>query len=561
MRNLLPTIALVALLLLLIVTSLRRSVGVSLPRVPHTVILMVPGLAAADLRDTHRAPALVRLAERGVVGVTPAVERCPKRRRLPDDVCGPTYWPTGAAQGTVLLTPYHTDYSAADGYQTVPGTLSVRIINRTHGIVASPGVAVFDDLCRNDRYAPLALQRVTASEREYALRRLNQLIEVLMGPSGLPGDTALVVMAPFPSEEAAKRGERFCPVILWRRAGLSPGLFTSAATRYTPGLLTRNDVAATIAALAGTESPTPTGRVATVIPATNGIPILTRQLGAWTIQAQGGLFQDGLPVLLIPLAVLMIAVFASRRINSNALNGTFLGVSLLLIADLVLGGGLLMRTPLAQEVALGGRTFGFGGAATGLFIGSALFATQLIIHSRERCVLWAGCILITLIHPNLGADTGGGIAAILGFAVLGILNGPREEWRQRTVFLGIPALLLCVGLTGLYVFRNGIHGILATHTLAAFLLHKKWVALFVLEAILCAILWFRPSARLLHREYAALVAVFITSVALLITDDRGIFGATVCLLCAIPSLFAAHSYREEPEHKALEEETAGELSD
>ncbi len=253
------------------------------------------------------------------------------------------------------------DPDAPDGYATDPERVAraaaalfasprqISAVSRTPpGLqpgTAPPGalaVVVFDDLRRADAYAPLALTRATARQRQAALRRLGHLIALLTGnarrqttPGALPQSDVspllraafVLLVAPVASRAAQERGERVAPVALWRRSDLDDekeaprlSLLTSPSTRLTPGLVANTDIAASVAALLGLppgEQRIGAGRAAQTIAQSanpireDGVPaFLARRAFDWAAQGREQRFIRAVPWL---LAALLIAAPLVRK--------------------------------------------------------------------------------------------------------------------------------------------------------------------------------------------------------------------------------------------------------
>lgn len=541
-QRILAPVFLACLLVCLLVAAFWRPGAQEAPPTKHQVVLLVPDLTVQDLRNAENYPALAQLARQSVVAVTPAPQLIVRKsHKLPDDVCSVVDWPVPSGRGNILFVPPATDYSVPDGYRTDGSALGDEILRAMGETQGTPLVAQYDDICRTERYAPLAMPDVTRNQRIESLKRLDPILARLTGEHGLPQDVCLLLVSGAASASSPS-GETLCPVLLWRRAG-APGLLVSQTVRYTPGLITRNDMIATVAALVGRPNPSSTGHGAVVLPDEKSIERLAQGVGVWGHQARARRLIDGLPWLLIPFLALMAAAHFAAGGSIVALRGAYLAVALFLIIDLLLGSPALSRTPLAHEVAAGGRLYGLGGAASGLLVGTGILGIFLFGDKVARLSLWGAILFIVLLIPTLGGDTGGAIAALGGIVTLAVLNGPVLEWYRRALWIGVPAVVLLGAILTVYLFRNGLAGFLAARNPAVYLAHPAWLVMLILLGAGCYYLWKRPGARLHREEYASLIAIFVSTGLFVVADNNGLPGAAACLLCALPWLVVANTPR------------------
>ena len=298
-RNL--TAALLALTLL--AAFLRRTPPSEPLRPAHTVVLLLtPGLSYAEATElvpfdgssgavrgvmTTRSPADSEISPEPLLLAARTTGTGDRTPSMP--ASAPTLGDTLRRAGVHALALTNSDTAAAailglprpdpllsdiprwrqnqgslpDGYVTAPSPFAHALAKAVRD-ASEPGepptliVATFDDLYRDDLYAPFALPSATRAQRQGSRFHLAAALRRLTAPDSpdrLSGDVALLAVTPLPSLDARQRGERLGPVALWRPDSDSslpaPALMTSPSTRSTPGLIAGTDVAATVASLLG----------------------------------------------------------------------------------------------------------------------------------------------------------------------------------------------------------------------------------------------------------------------------------------------------------------------
>jgi hypothetical protein len=539
----LTTPILLIVLIWVIGASLLPSLSRSLPQAERVIVLLTPGLTVDDLRNEKIAPDLARLAKTSAVGVMPAPAPIQlKGRKLPVDACGRWEWLIPAERGTVVFPTYAEDYAAADGYRTEPDELVQEIYKTAQRAKAQPVIALFDDLCRNDRYAPLAMANVTRAEREYALRRLNQ---VAKGLSGLSEGAVLVIVANVPAASAVREGATFCPVLL--RSTKPPKtqnqLLTARSTGFQPGLLTRNDTATTLASLAKYAKPTSTGHIAVRVGSGDAPRSLQNQVQVWTGQGNARKVFDGLYWLLVPLVPLLGAALVASQGKRDVLYGAYFVVASVLILDTLLGNPLLQYTPLAHTVATGGRYYGLGGAASGLLAGSALLGIAIWADNPIRRTLWELIVVLTLGLPQVGGDTGAGMAVYIGFLWLAYSPDAGSAWRTLLLRIGGMTLAAYLVLLLFYGWRNGYEGIIAARLGENWGVTSVWLVIGGVLLVLCLLLWSSRNREETKGDEIGFFAVLATVGGFFLLDNQPFAAGATALLTLIPYLVVANAPR------------------
>jgi hypothetical protein len=517
-----PLIALLLLALLVIGVGLQRRSPVAnpLPSARAVVLILVPNLSLQEVQSLPYVKGLtgVRygvLPTRSSTADPTLEDACAALARGSRSPVGPHSHTLGSTlkengvQAVALDTagaaftetvPLSVsdlksyDSAGPEGGATNPAQLASALEAAVSGKTPALAVATFDDFYRTERNAPISLPRATAEQRRTSASRLDTLLRQLM--DSLPSDTALLLVTPLPSTEAAARGERLGPILLWRREGES-GLLTSPSTRRTPGLIAASDTAATIAALLGLPPAAQrigAGRAAIPTPDTVN---LSHQADCWAFQVRAQKLLVGIPWLLA--GMLLVGVWLQEKRVGQALMlgalslplGLFIaplvvpvrpgfemlvylvalipalvlgGAAVLrpswsrailiaicaitfltLLIDTLLGGPLLGRSPLSYSVVEAARFYGIGNEASGVLLGTATVSLLLLAGASIPTALSAALLLSALTGmPTLGADAGSVAAIFLAFGILGASCTPPKT-RRIALISSLILALLCIG--------------------------------------------------------------------------------------------------------------------
>lgn len=113
-----------------------------------------------------------------------------------------------------------------------------------------------------------------------------------------------------------------------------------------------------------------------------------------------------------------------------------------LVTDAFLGGPLVKFSPLGYDVMLGARFYGIGNEYMGILVGSSLLAALV---ARERwpkmataTLMWFFVVVFVLASPELGANAGGTITALIAFP---LAYGLEERGGRRATAMAVLAVL------------------------------------------------------------------------------------------------------------------------
>ncbi|MGE5599610.1 MAG: hypothetical protein ACM3XS_09545 [Bacteroidota bacterium] len=341
-----------------------------------------------------------------------------------------------------------------------------------------------------------------------ALRRVDEFTGWLLRAGRRPSRIMLFVACPPLSRMAT--GERLTPLILWGR-GVKPGLAYSGSTRQA-GVVLPFDATATIAAQFGLAAGLSTGRPissrpgkAAALPGyyaylirnyrqrspllqAYGYALLIAALCALVLEIRGHtrpaemarcllcglaavpvallllgaapLGPTWLTILLTLVSAILWGLVCHRALPAGAARPAAVGLAatLVVLADVLFGSPLLRRSLLGYSPVFGARFYGLGNEYLGVALGGIILGgaslTALPVR-RAGSFLPAFFALATLIvaAPRLGANIGGGIAAVAGLGYTAyILLGRRIGWREGGILAA--ALLALLGFLALFDLRG-----------------------------------------------------------------------------------------------------------
>lgn len=315
----------------------------------------------------------------------------------------------------------------------------------------------------------LQVERERMSPAAYAAARRRALVRA----DGLAGALAaaldprrdlLLVLSPFPSEEARLLGAFLTPAVAWGR-GITPGLITSATTRQ-PGVAANLDLAPTVLAAYGlAPAPAMYGRPMRVAPAgdpvastdalyrrtlanhlrrpflvkayiTLQIVVLLAALAGFGLRLSTSRVIRPLLVALtaVPLAYLLLALWPLASVGVSALAAGGLTVALAGLAllagrgdplapfalvasatvlavgaDAAAGSRLMESSPLGHSLIAGARYYGVGNEYMGVLLGSSVIG---------------GAILIDRVPAGRGGAVARGVVAAVWAITLFLLASP-----------------------------------------------------------------------------------------------------------------------------------------
>jgi hypothetical protein len=238
------------------------------------------------------------------------------------------------------------------------------------------------------------------------------------------------------------------------------------------------------------------------------------------------------------------------------------------LVDLLFGTPLGVRSPLAFQIAGGGRFYGVDDGVLGVVVGAEVLAVALIVERlRSRrlvpaVVAVAFAVSVWLLGaPSYGSKFGAALTAVPAFGVLAVVLGGKRFTLRSALAIAIAT----VGGTGLLIFvdalrkpeaqshvaravegRSNVGAIISRKVHAQWVIgaHTIWLpAILVFAAALGVVMWRR---RALFAEVfgwqplyrMALIASVVAGIAGLLFNDGGVVTTAPIALFAATATFA-----------------------
>ena len=233
------------------------------------------------------------------------------------------------------------------------------------------------------------------------------------------------------------------------------------------------------------------------------------------------------------------------------------------LIDLLFGTPLGVRSPLAFQVAGGGRFYGIDGGMLGVVVGAEIFAAALLIE-RARDQRRAGQLMALIFAasvwllgaPSYGSKFGAALTAVPAFGVLALLMAGKRLTRASVALIAIAALAVTGLLIAVDALRTSgtqshvaraVEGRSSAWAIITRKVHLQWVttvhtiwtpAILVFAGAVAIVLWRRRDlvARALEWHTLlrpALLAALVGGIAGFVFNDGGV------LVTAPIAMFAA----------------------
>jgi hypothetical protein len=437
--------------------------------------LSVALLGNADIGDTPRRHAALLLMDKD--GLIPAGDV--SRHNLQFD----TSWPLG----------WRTNYT----------TLATAIAQ-----YASYDLLVVEcaDLSRLDASRPQMLATVWQKKRQEACAELGRFLQQLLNNYGPTQGVTVMLVSPTPSTKHVRSGHWLTPLLVWQ-PNAPAGLLYSTTTR-TAGVLTNLDVAPAILAIVSAQLHNSPLRIrsqsfaldwaqhsfAHMAAIHDRRPMVLQTYVVFCIglflfallvmwQATKGLHAPAAwPLSLLftaafPLALLWLPTIATNSAltslaissvlafalawaawhfgghGSHSFGLLFAITTLALVVDICFDSPLIRRSFLGYDAMVGARYYGLGNEYMGLLLATTILTTGIMLDQRTRRSMYPiACLLLAVVAlaigaPFLGANNGGGVAALVGFATtVYYWRGQRVTWPQILFIAGLLSVALALAL-------------------------------------------------------------------------------------------------------------------
>ena len=235
-----------------------------------------------------------------------------------------------------------------------------------------------------------------------------------------------------------------------------------------------------------------------------------------------------------------------------------------LTADIISGSPLIRNSFLGFDAMVGARYYGIGNEYTGVLLASALLAAGIALDYRKGR-LYSAAILFALVFvtvvvgaPFWGANNGGGLSAVAGFAAAGwFLLGRKITARSLLAIGGLLAVSLVLALVadfwinksnpshlGLLYIDIKAHGIaplldIVQRKLAMnwkLMKYTIWTKVLVVSLAVCLALLYRPTKHVRDlfgqapRQLAVTKGALVTALIALLVNDSGVVAAATAMI-------------------------------
>ncbi|WP_408954796.1 hypothetical protein [Natroniella sp. ANB-PHB2] len=459
-----------------------------------------------------------------------------------------------------------------------------------------------------------------AQEKEAAIKRVDNLLGEVINKIDLEKDH-LFVVTPTPSKQGIRKGDRLT-ITLAVGPEIESGLLTSGTTRRA-GLITNRDLASTIYNYLTAQNAKLSGRVINSISSDYSIDYLQRlnQMIKSTFSWRPTLIKGFILLQIITLALAgslilvksnkynlkqiikyliviilwlpnffllsrfvvlqeMIAVVVGWIIFSLYLSYLLINktsnhlkvilipalvMTTLLVVDLWSGGRLIRLSILGYSPVIGARFYGIGNEFMGILIGSSVIGLTTVKEIKLQVsnlilLILFGLLILTVGHPQLGANFGGLVTAVIVYSSTYF----KLEGYDLDLKLGLKIIVIAIVIIGLIIVAD-LSGQFATRTHLAqavsggprnllLIMYRKLSMNFkllgwtiwskvLLSFILILILLFKKPQGMLKEileRYPNLSAGFsgllIGSIITMLINDSGVVAAATLLLYPVFSL-------------------------
>lgn len=409
--------------------------------------------------------------------------------------------PLGDVSKDILARDVYRPYSVKTDYE--------RLWNETHWFARQSDVLVIQtgDTWRADEFRASTTDAMLEKYRSQAILDADAFIGRLMDTVDLNRDMILVI-TPYPSVKALAKSNSLTPFIIAGK-GILPGWATSATTKRA-GVITNLDIAPTVLKFFDIPISSPMlGHAVTsvhtlktpedLLAFNNRLVLIYKQrpkliqafIGfqlvvlltafsllqfkkEWSIYIAPFLYSisfiptsfilmslwqqsDMLWTVLGLIAVTVVMTYTSMKVFDTWIKR--IGFSSLLIAalivwDLVFNDAMLMKgSALGYDVIAGSRYYGIGNEFMGVLVAASLVGT-ISLAERYPLPMWRfilpviyGSIFYILVHPSIGTNVGGAIAAFAGFGMALMLL-----WRIKINVSTVTALAASMAVILLAIF-------------------------------------------------------------------------------------------------------------
>ncbi|KAB3527623.1 hypothetical protein [Alkaliphilus serpentinus] len=376
------------------------------------------------------------------------------------------------------------------------------------------------DMNRLEAYRENLSQQQYNQHKEMILRDIDLFLEKLMAIVDF-SNTSLMLVTPYPSDDAGEYGERLTPLVLYD--GDKGGGFITSDTTRRKGIIGNIDVAPYILKEFGLEAENMTGKFIEKIPDEDNIEyilslnnrvvntskmryrvlysfalyeMLASVIALLAIIFKGKIrdpFKELINLLLLatiipPFVFLILPVFGYQTIINTylllialstimviiiyrlsrykpllsiaiATSITMIGLSI----DIITGQNFIKQSIMGYDPIIGARYYGIGNEYAGILLGCSLIAISILMEINKKFKFIIPVIVFILILlmgvPTLGANVGATITAIFayGFILIKLYGGTIQPKTWIYILLLAVGAITTLALIDLLIVEKSSH--------------------------------------------------------------------------------------------------------
>jgi hypothetical protein len=274
-----------------------------------------------------------------------------------------------------------------------------------------------------------------------------------------------------------------------------------------------------------------------------------------SLYVNGAFHPSSLSVAAIEASAVALGLALIARASAGLIGGIVVVLGLTAIVpliDLLVGTPLGVRSPLAFQVAGGGRFYGIDGGMLGVVVGAEIFAAALLIE-RARDPRRAGQLVALMFAasvwvlgaPSYGSKFGAALTAVPAFGVLAVLIAGKRLTRASVALIAVTTLAVTGLLIGVDALRTSgaqshvaraVEGRTGAWAIITRKVHLQWVttvhtiwtpAILVFAGAIAVVLWRRRDLVARAMEWhtllrPALIAALVGGIAGFAFNDGGV---------------------------------------
>jgi hypothetical protein len=291
-----------------------------------------------------------------------------------------------------------------------------------------------------------------------------------------------------------------------------------------------------------------------------------------SLYVNGAFHPSSLTVAAIEAAAVALGLALIARAAVGLIGGLVIVLGLTAIVpliDLLIGTPLGVRSPIAFQVAGGGRFYGVDGGMLGVVVGAEIFAAALLIerardpHRAGRLLALTFAASVWLLGaPSYGSKFGAALTAVPAFGVLAVLIAGKRLTRASVAVIAVATLAVTGLLIGVDALRTSgaqshvaraVEGKSGVGAIISRKVHLQWVttvhtiwtpAILVFAGAIVVVLWQRRDLVARAMEWhtqlrAALLAALVGGIAGFVFNDGGVLVTAPIAMFSASVVFTA----------------------